>query len=92
MWNVDEGDGVNDVVEFDGAGLPKEILNTLSDSKFRKDKVVQQMVKDAIAAVSGKNSTKLSTEVITNGKSDDVVIKCGGTRVRCQLNLMSMCS
>ena len=80
VWNVDEGDGVSDIVEFDGAGLPKEILNTLSDSKFRKDKVVQQMVKDAIAAVGGSRTlTKLSTEVITNGKSDDVVIKCGGT-------------
>ena len=38
------------------------------------------MIKDAIAAVNKNRSlTALSNDVITNGKRDEVEIRCGGT-------------
>ena len=80
MWEVDEGDSEVDIVEFDGAGLPPEVLSALNDRKLRSGPVVQKMIKDAIAAVTKNRSlTALSTAVITNGKRDEVEIRCGGT-------------
>ena len=80
MWEVDEGDDEVDVVEFDGAGLPPDVLSALNDKKLRSGPVVQKMIKDAIAAVTKNRSlTALSTDVITNGKRDEVEIRCGGT-------------
>ena len=80
MYEVEEGDSEIDTVEFDGAGLPPEVIATLNDKKVRSGKVVQQMIKDAIAAVNG-NATlkKLSDEVIQNGKPDVIEVRCGGT-------------
>ena len=79
MWEVDEGDDEVDVVEFDGAGLPPEVLSALND-KNSFWSIVQKMIKDAIAAVNKNRSlTALSNDVITNGKRDEVEIRCGGT-------------
>ena len=80
LWNVAEGDDQVDVVEFDGAGLPRDVLEILKDDSFRKDKIVKDMVNTAIRAVNANSTlTKLSMEVITNNKSDDVTVACGGT-------------
>lgn len=80
IWSVDEGDDHVDVVEFDGAGLPRDILDTLRDDKFRKNKEVKKMVDTAIKAVETNGTlTKLSMDVITNGRPDEVTVACGGT-------------
>ena len=78
-WEVEEGDGL-DSVEFDGSGLPPEVLGALSNPATRRLKEVQALVKTAIEAVN-KNGTlkRLSDEVITNGKPDVVDVVCGGT-------------
>ena len=80
MWEVEEGDDEIDVIEFDGGGLPPEVMSALNDAKLRSGPVVQKMIKDAIAAVNKNRSlTALSNDVITNGKRDEVEIRCGGT-------------
>lgn len=80
LWNVAEGDDKIDVVEFDGAGLPKDVLEFLRDNKFRKTKDVVDMINTAIRAVKASGTlTKLSMDVITNGKPDTIAVVCGGT-------------
>ena len=80
MWEVEEGDDEIDIVEFDGGGLPPEVMAALNDARLRSGPVVQRMIKDAIAAVNKNRSlTALSNDVITNGKRDEVEIRCGGT-------------
>ncbi len=78
-WEVEEGDGLG-VIEFDGTGLPPEVLSALSNPSVRRTKEVQTLVTTAIEAVN-KNGTlkKLSDDVITNGKPDVVDVVCGGT-------------
>ena len=80
VWTVDSGDGVPDIVEFDGSGLPAEVISAMRDKKLRSGSVVKQMVSDAINAVNKNRSlTTMATDVITNGKEDDVAVVCGGT-------------
>jgi len=79
-WNVSEGDEEIDYVEFDGGGLPKAVHDAFSQDKIRKHPVTKKMLESAIKAVN-KNRTlmKLSLDVITNHKSDEIEVRCGGT-------------
>ena len=81
VWTVSAGDGVEDTVEFDGSGLPTDVLAALGEPTIRKDNPdVKKMVTTAIKAVA-KNKTleNLSTRVIKNGIEDTVKVVCGGT-------------
>jgi len=80
IWQVDEGDDEIDVVEFNGGGLPQAVHDTFRQAKFRKHSVTTKMIEDAIVAVNkNRTLTSLSTDVITNGKPDQIDVVCGGT-------------
>ena len=80
-WNVSEGDEEIDIVEFDGSGLPKAVHDALSQDKIRKHPAVKTMIEKAIKHVTGNRTlTKLSFDVITNHKADDIEVRCGGTK------------
>jgi len=80
-YQVDEGDDEVDIVEFDGTGLPADVIDALKDDKIRRGPVVKKMIADAIGAVNANGTLKkLSDEVISNGKPDDIEVRCGGTK------------
>ena len=80
IWQVDEGDNEVDIVEFDGSGLPKAVHDAFSQDVIRKHSVTKKMIEDAIGAVNkNRTLTKLSLDVITNNKADEIEIICGGT-------------
>ena len=77
-WQVEYGDKKVDVVEFNSEGLPKSVHKKWN--KWSKHPETDKMIKSAIEAVGGNQTlTKLSLDVITNHKADDIVIKCIGT-------------
>lgn len=79
-WTVSEGDEEADSVEFDGKGLPQEVHDALSQDKIRKHPAVKKMIESAIRAVKNNRTlTKLSLDVITNHKADNIEVRCGGT-------------
>ena len=79
-WQVAEGDEEIDIVEFDGGGLPQEVHDALSQDKIRKHPAVKKMIEKAIKHVNGNQTlTKLSFEVITNHKADEIEVRCVGT-------------
>jgi len=87
-WHIEAGDGVEDVIYFDGEGIPiatREALRDPTFAAFASGKktgldIVNGLIATAIEAVN-TNSTliRLSTAVITNNKADEVTIKCVGT-------------
>ncbi len=79
VWKVAEGDEKVDIVEFDGEGLPKSVHDRWGD--YQDHPETGKMIKSAIEAVKGNQTlTKLSLDVITNQRADEIVIKCVGTK------------